>query len=736
LTTDVYVSGPIIKDRLFFYVLAEPQQTDSNFHSLGSPDVWNEREVADDFWGGNLTWNITDNHSLSYTAFSDEREVTTNDYRQSDDGGLDKSNPIGTQTDFRGGDNWIARYDGQVTENFNVSAMFGKNEYSLSDTSTNAETCPYVADISDAQPNGLFPGCNSSNVLQTGFDEREASRLDFEWYVGDHTIRGGFDREENVSVDASIYSGTSFYTPRPGGARYLYFTGSPGQELANGSVLPDYNGDGTDFDYLELRYIDNGGTFDTVQEAWYLEDKWDINDSFALSIGIRNETFENNNADGNTFIAIDDQWAPRFAFEWALGGRGDQVVSLNWGRYHLPIAANTNVRLSGAELDFRRYFLAMESPGVAIARDPVTQVPVCVGSDGVPTCTEFGTEEQTSDGTVPDTSAIVDQNLEPMYQDEWILAYERELNESLTVGIRYIKRDLSSTIDDILVDQGLELMEARGEFSGPIGSSNDCHYVLTNPGQELTTNCEHYNVFGDPDSGTSLVQTTISAADLQFPKAERTYDAWELTLNGNYSDLTFQGSYTYSKNKGNTEGLVKSDIGQDDAGITQDFDIPQLMDGANGYLPNDRRHKLKLWGSYQVTDRLMIGGNFRMQSGRPINAFGEGHPDGTPSYGDTFYLTTDFGDPDVQGDETFEFVPRGTAGRTDWITQVDLSAIYSFNWGDRADVELRAEVFNVFDAEGATEVYEFAELNPEQFRLPQRFQRPRYLRIGAAIRFK
>ena len=247
---------------------------------------------------------------------------------------------------------------------------------------------------------------------------------------------------------------------------------------------------------------------------------------------------------------------------------------------------------------------------------------------------------------------------------------------------------------------------------------------------------EHYNVFGDPASGTSLVETTISAADLQFPKAERTYEAFELTVDGAFDNLAFQGSYTYSKNKGNTEGLVKSDNGQDDAGITQDFDIPELMDGANGYLPNDRRHKLKLWGSYQVSDRLMIGSSFRMQSGRPINAFGEGHPNGTPSYGDTFYLTTDFGDPLVEGDETFQFVPRGTAGRTDWITQIDVSAIYSFNMGDRADIELRAEVFNLLDADGVTEVYEFAETNPGRFRLPQRFQRPRYVRLGAAIRFR
>jgi hypothetical protein len=67
---------------------------------------------------------------------------------------------------------------------------------------------------------------------------------------------------------------------------------------------------------------------------------------------------------------------------------------------------------------------------------------------------------------------------------------------------------------------------------------------------------------------------------------------------------------------------------------------------------------------------------------------------------------------------------------------LDVTAIYSFTLGDRATVELRGEIFNVFDAEGATEVYEFAENRPDQFLLPQRYQRPRTLRIGAAIRFE
>ena len=720
-TTDIYVSGPIIKDRLFFYALYEPQTTNADFTSTGSPNTWNEQEIDDDFWGGNITWNITDNHSLSYTGFSDERTIFTEQF-QYDPDAKQKGDFVGTATNIKGGDNHIIRYEGNFGDNLSVSALYGQNEYSLTQFSSNDAECPLIIDVRDSSTDVFGGSCWTNVLIDVGSDEREAYRVDVEYYVGDHTIRAGFDREDNFSIGGSVYTGLDYTPNLNGGAYYRYETYNVGAQLPNGAIVPDANGDGSRVDTIRFRYFENGGEFDTIQQAWYLEDRWQLSDAFTIQAGIRNEMFENLNPNGDAFIDISDQWAPRLAFEWSPGGTGEQVVTLNWGRYHLPIAANTNVRLSGAELDFRRYFLDDGQ------RD-ATGSPANLDSEGIPTTQELGSVTFNSDGTVPDTSAVLDRNLEPMFQDEWILQYERELNESWTAGIRYIHRDLSSTIDDILVDFGLEKMADRGEFDGPIGSSNDCHYVLTNPGQDLTTNCEVYVRDGTGAiTGTTLEETTITAEDLGFPEAERTYEAWELVVSGRLDRWTIDGSYTWSKNEGNTEGYVKSDIGQDDAGITQDFDIPQLMDGADGPLPNDRRHKLKMWASYQWSDRLTVGTNLLLQSGRPINAFGISHPDGTPDYGDTFYLDN--------GDGTFTFVPRGTAGRTDWITEINLSAIYSFNWGDRADVELRADVFNLLDAESAREVYEFAEIDAALWRKPTSYQRPRYVRLGAAIRFR
>jgi hypothetical protein len=722
-TTDVYIGGPIIKDRLFFYALYEIQDTAADFTSLGSPNTWNEQTIDDDFYGGNLTWQVTDNHAFSYTAFTDERTIFTEQYRF-DSIAKTKGDFVGSATSLRGGDNSIIRYDGNFGDNFVVSMMYGENEYNLTSFSSNDVACPLIIDLRDSSTDVYGAGSCwvDSTIDAASADKREAFRFDVEWYVGNHTIRAGFDKEDNFSEGSTVYPGFDYNPVENGGQYYRYETYDGGTELSNGGFVPGVIGDGTRVDTIRTRYFENGGAFDTIQQAWYVEDRWEISDAFTVSLGIRNESFDNKNNLGESFIELTDQWAPRIAMEWSPGGTGEQVITLNWGRYHLPIAANTNLRLAGPELDYQRYFIDCGTRDESIA-------PTCIDpATGQPTTQELGTVYFNSNGTIPDANAVRDQSIDPMFQDEWIVQYEREMNDNFTAGIRYIYRDLSSTIDDILIDQGLEAMEARGEFSGPIGSANDCHYVLTNPGSDVTVACEHYNTFGDPTSGTTLIDTLITAEDLRFDEAERTYEAWEVTVDGAFSNLTLQGSYTWSKSQGNAEGYVKSDNGQDDAGLTTDWDIPEIMDGAYGYLPNDRRHKLKLWASYQASDRLTLGTNFQMQSGRPINAFGESHPDGTPSYGDTYYI--------ADGAGGFNYVPRGTAGRTDWITRIDIAAIYSMNLGDRADLELRAEVFNLLNATGVREVYEFAESRPDQFRLPTSYQRPRYLRVGASLRFR
>jgi hypothetical protein len=186
-------------------------------------------------------------------------------------------------------------------------------------------------------------------------------------------------------------------------------------------------------------------------------------------------------------------------------------------------------------------------------------------------------------------------------------------------------------------------------------------------------------------------------------------------------------SYTWSQSYGNYEGYVNSDIGQDDAGITQTFDFAGLSDNSYGFLPNDRRHNVKLFGAYAFDFGLQVGGNFWFRTGRPINAFGN-HPT----------------DPWAAQYPVFAFFnqgvacPRGCMGTTDDSYAMDLNVKYDFTLAG-LDMNVRMDVFNVLNNQHVTSVQEGSEQSTgaEQpnFLAPIDTQAARRVRFGVGLTF-
>jgi len=234
-------------------------------------------------------------------------------------------------------------------------------------------------------------------------------------------------------------------------------------------------------------------------------------------------------------------------------------------------------------------------------------------------------------------------------------------------------------------------------------------------------------------SSSQLEQVTIKAADLGYPEPKRMYHAVEFSLEKSWDEVwSVSANYTWAHSYGNAEGYVKSDNGQDDAGLTTDWDFPYLMDGAYGNLPNDRRHTFKVFGAYAITENLQLGANILLQSGRPMNGFGHGLPEGYGDandqyeYGQTYYI----------GASNENFVPRGSFGRTPWVFNVDLSLKYTTDF-EGTDVTFQVDVFNVLNAQSTTDVDE--EQNDgtvnDEFLMTQSFQTPRYAMLSASFRF-
>ncbi len=660
-TANVYASGPIIKNRLFFYGLYQVRDNDRE-DILSNGSLYRRVTSEDPFWAIKVDAIPFEGHRLDYTGFRDERR-STNHFEDYDflSRSITPGNPSTAYID-RGGTTHIGRYNGTFFERLTVSALYGKMEQNLTDSGT-ADALPLIIDARGGSSSTIQG--NPNGTISQATDEREAMRLDLEFTFdlwGTHRLRAGMDNEDNLSADQTIYSGDLYY-------RYVDI---PGNRMINGAPVPD---DATAA--VRTRIYRNGGSFQVKSEAWYLEDSWSMmNDRLNLRLGVRNESFENLDAQGKQFIEIKDQWAPRIGASYDLFGDKKTKLFFNWGRYHLPVASNTNVRLAGGEY-FTEVYHVLTSTGAGDV-NPV------IGA-------QIGDEVIYSDGSVHDRREIVDMDIAPMYQDEWIIGAQRELNNDFTVGVRGTQRAINATaMDDLIIDHALDAWAHRNGF--PDFTADGAHaYVLANPGRPI-------RMFWDFNENGTLEaseEALLTVEDLQYPSATRKYYSVEL-----FAEKVWDGkwnaqfSYTWSQSYGNYEGWVLSDNGQDDAGITVLFDSPLLTTNGYGRLPNDRRHTFKAFGSYAVTSELTIGGNVVIESGRPLNKIGvatELDPAGdviAGNYGAEYLL-----------------MPRGSAGRTDTQIVADFGLTYRPKWAQER-LTIGLSVFNVFNNQAETEVVE------------------------------
>ncbi|QTH64770.1 TonB-dependent receptor [Psychrosphaera ytuae] len=676
---NVYASGALIKDKLFYFVLLNPSSTENESAGLST---FNEDTVDSTFWGAKIDYYLTDEHLFELTAFSDERTTERKQYNYNANNRTIISDR-GEAEYRRGGDNLSLKYTGIITDDFTISALYGINKFDRTSVPATADAPFLITDLDTGENLGSWV-VGSPNRAD---DQRTVFRIDADYYVGDHTIRFGIDREELEANEASGYSGGNWF-------RYQ-----------------------NDRERVRVRVYENEGSFKTESNAFYIQDTWAVNDNLTLSLGLRNESFENFNVEGKAFVEIDNQWAPRIGAAYDVNADGTSKVFANFGRYFLPIATNTNLRMAGAEFFTQQYCDV-----------------VSIDENDAPTIDNCGGITYYADGEVANTGQTVNKDLDPMYQDEFILGYEFEVNDEWTAGVKATYRTLGSSIEDIAIDYGFDLA-LGGDGTGSVCTecSGFHYYVLTNPGTSDVT------IDTDPDGDGPLAfgEYTIPNSLMGYPEAEREYKALEFSADRAWDDVwSLSVNYVWSKSEGNNEGFVRSDNGQDDAGITTNFDQPGLTDGAYGPLPNDRRHSVKIFGAYAATDSLRFGANLIWQSGRAKNAFGFHPTDVFASY----YEAESFA-------QNGQIVPRGSLGNLSSTWNLDVSATYDLKVSD-LDVVLRADIFNVFNNDTVTDINETAEQfggygdQDQYLGVPFRDfgqidgrQAPRSVRFSASVKF-
>ena len=720
LKMNMFASGPIVKDRLFFFAMYEAREnTPQNTNNEG--DGLTRNKSDDGFWGTKLDWRINDNNLIELMAFSDKNSNVGDAYDYDYDTGI---RGLNTNTVFSdtGGRNWNLTYTSHFTDAFSMKLMYGENEREAFVRSLKDLECNFVTIARNPVPStlpGVGRGCTTSSTVRARLDNREAARADFEWALGDHLLRFGLDREVNTSNYDQYYAG-------PGAYYYgVYGNTPPGTTLENGGVVPPgYT------EYVRRRRYEVAGEFETVNSAYYIEDNWSITPNLLVNLGLRNEGFDNKDSDGNSYIKMDDMWAPRVGFAWDMKGDGTTKLYGNLGRYFLPVANVINIKQAGGFLDERTFYgfggweYRVDSYGSTYA------VPI-LGPQIGPVDTSQG------DGSVGDLRSEVDRDMDPVYQDEVILGFQQMINERWSWGVSGTYRRLNNAIDDMEISA-----------TGACGPDGYVGWVMANPGEEVTvwgdTDCD-----GDPDGWVNVDTSKEGWAmydddenylgQTGWSKPKRVYKAVEFQIDRAWDGKwALNASYTWSKSEGNAEGPVNSDTNFDDTGRTENFDNPWVNYRGYGPLANDRRHQVKVRGTYALNDYWQVGGTLDAKSGGPITGFGVGNPfDETNFY--SYYICVELC-TGPSPDRIYEYSPRGGYGRMPWTFDLGASLTYEMPLGERANMKVKFAVYNLLNHQRKVNVDQ--ELQPEisdetnpYFKRPEIFEAPRFGQLTLTLDF-
>ena len=113
----------------------------------------------------------------------------------------------------------------------------------------------------------------ASFFTSVGSDLREQMNMSFTYTVGNHVIKVGYEAEDLVATENRILSGGQYIL--------LANVSYPGCS----AVTADY--------CVRVRDYSVGGEFGIENDAWYIQDSWDVTDRLNLNLGIRNSSFAN-----------------------------------------------------------------------------------------------------------------------------------------------------------------------------------------------------------------------------------------------------------------------------------------------------------------------------------------------------------------------------------------------------------------------------------------------------------
>ncbi len=649
-------SGPIIKDKLFFFFSYDGQRKDLTSFRQFRPNAGIDefREMFPDivkanegWWPGTedndvyflkLDWNINEDHHLTFRLNYQDFEAIngTNNYRTS---GITNN---GTEKDK------------SLSIVVELTSVLNENMYNDLRVQYAREQRPRYANTTDIMEVviGYYDAVfGQNNFLPNGLDEDTVEIMDdFTWMLGDHTIKAGF-RYANYKYDDYFfrYQGgrISFY-----GNYYDFIAWADDDPATNPSRFYKYT--------QSFSNIDGRVDYNSDEYALYIEDEWQVTDKLFVTAGLRWEAqyyddminpnpalmnvdlpaYTGYTAGGYNLQQIpddSDNIAPRFALTYDIKGDGSQLIRFGAGYFYsrTPSLLVANAMLTNGINVVRMDFY----PGDPLFPNDLTD--------------RINPNELTPENQRPPTVYFFAPDFENPYTFKTSLTYEAKLNENWKFGI-----DLKYTRGyhfERKLDVNLGIKDA--DHDG-VQDTDDCGRLLWDSWNRPNSE------FGQMIMFKSDAESKASSVTFRIEK--RYADRWSMfasyTLSSAYDNDTNERSVSSSSSFPTNPADLMADWGRSDYYHKGMFKLSFTVDIG--------------WG-------VKLSGYHRFYTGRPWSAYA-----GYDANGD--YYRNDR--PCIDG----EIEARNTRRQPNFA-QTDLRLSKVFRIWKGQTLEFMIDCFNVFD---------------------------------------
>jgi hypothetical protein len=441
--------GPIIKDRLWFFVAYDRSKNDvTNQILLGSTAGQTApTNSSRDLFAGKLTWKLAENQNLIFSVLGDPEKVT----------GAVKT-PEGPSSTWDG-EHKVGGTDLSLRYEISGGNWFGQLQASQHEEKNSILAGAGGAGIQYIDNRGTAGGAASGGFGR--YDDKDFTRTNimgsFTYFLGSsNELKAGFDFQTDKADIHRGYTGgqqvTIYDNPLGGGNPDIYshyYWTSGDAFIDTGTPANSY-----------VPSIVFASKPKHESQSYFLQDKISLPGFVTLNLGVRLDQTDVKDQFGASVIKLKDQWSPRLGFVWDFKGKGQDKIFGSFSRYYEQVPLDLVIR------------------SFSIERNP-TIINYSPTSTVIDTNAETDYSFDTSLRIVGTSAEPVDRDLKGSYSDEIIVGAETTLDK-YTFGAKYIRRYLGRAIED-----GLDSSQGNYFIMNP-GMSHDAGVTFPKAVRDFT----------------------------------------------------------------------------------------------------------------------------------------------------------------------------------------------------------------------------------------------------------